>query len=77
MFSISKQTASARMTRKGFGGRNDPKVLGMGSHQQLTGPCIREFISLELASDMHGILSSEINGVCISASIGTLNYDSL
>ena len=40
VLTVSKETACSRMTRKGFGGRDDPEGLGMSSDQQLTGPCV-------------------------------------
>ena len=65
------------MPRESLRGGDDPEAFGMCCHQQLTGTSIGKLISLQLSTDMHGIFSSKVNCIGVSASIRSLNDDSL
>jgi hypothetical protein len=65
------------VSTKGFRSGHHPKVFTMCGDQQLAGTSIRKFISLQLASNVHGIFGTKINRVGIAIAVGTLNDDSL
>jgi len=77
VLAIAQQAASSRVTRKCLRSWDDPKGLGMSSHQQLTGTSVRQLVTLEFPSHVHGIFGTNIDSGGVAIAIGTLNNDSL
>jgi hypothetical protein len=65
------------MTGEGFRRRDDPETLTMRRDEELACSSVRQFITLQLPSDMGGILSTEVDRVGIATTVRPLDDDTL
>ena len=64
------------MATEGLGGGDHPERSAVSRDQQLTGARVGQLVALELAADVRGVFSSEIEGGGAVA-VGPLDDDSL